>query len=46
MARYPGEGPEQPVIRGSEIKEQFKLDEATYQKVSALVSQKVPCGCL
>lgn len=37
MSHYPGEGPEQPVIRGSEIKERFELDEATYRKVSALV---------
>lgn len=37
MSRYPGEGPGQPVIRGSEIKEQFELDDVTYRKVSALV---------
>lgn len=37
MSRYPGEGSEQPVIRGSEIKEEFELDDVTYRKVSALV---------
>lgn len=37
MSRYPGEGSQQPVIRGSEIKEQFELDEATYRKVTAIV---------
>lgn len=37
VSRYPGDGIEQPVIRGSEIKERFELDEATYRKVSALV---------
>lgn len=36
-SRYPGEGTEPPVIRGSEIKEKFELDKATYRKVSALV---------
>lgn len=37
VSRYPGVGTEQPVIRGSEIKDKFELDEATYRKVSALV---------
>jgi len=35
--RHPGEGPEQPVIGGSEIKERFELDQVTHRKVRALL---------
>ena len=40
MRRYPGPGPDRPVIRGSEIKAQFQLDGVTYGKVSTLVSDE------
>jgi hypothetical protein len=34
---YPGGGSEPPRLQGSQIKEQFDLDELTYRKVSSLV---------
>ncbi len=37
VSLYPGEGPEQPALRGSQIKEHFDLDDATYRKLSTLV---------
>jgi hypothetical protein len=37
VARYPGDGPDQPVLRGDDVKAALGLDAADYRKVSMLL---------